>query len=126
MGSWAFTAGGAGGGLSYEGFLVVLHLFRGYIRSACYPSYIANCALENAVGRLPIQRGIATFVTAVPPRKNTTSRAKNTLHGWMAWTTAVKVATTIPNGVRELLNHARRTRAATAGIATYGCIVNNE
>lgn len=64
----------------------------------------------------------STFVTAVPPRKKTTSRAKKTLQGWIACTTAVMVAASIPAGVRELLVHARSTRIATAGTAMYGCI----
>jgi hypothetical protein len=63
-----------------------------------------------------------TLVTAVPDRKKTVSRAKNTLQGWIAWTTAVAAAVTIPNGVRELRDHARYTRAAVAGTATRGFI----
>lgn len=31
-------------------------------------------------------------------------------------------AAIIPEGVRELLDHARSTRIATAGTAMYGCI----
>lgn len=47
------------------------------------------------------------MVTAVPARKNTTSRVKKTLQGCIAWTTAVKAATTMPKGVREFREYAR-------------------
>ena len=60
---------------------------------------------------------LRTFVAAVPPRKKTTSRAKNTGHGWRACTMAVNVATAIPAGVRELLDQARSTNNETAGTA---------
>jgi hypothetical protein len=45
---------------------------------------------------------LRTFVTLVPARKNTISRAKGRLQGWTAWAAAVKVAVTIPRGVRDL------------------------
>ena len=48
-----------------------------------------------------------TLVTAVPARKKTVSSAKKTLHGCIAWTTAVKPATTTPNGVKDFLEYAR-------------------
>lgn len=48
-----------------------------------------------------------TLVTVVPARKNTTSSAKKTLQGCIAWTTAVNAATTIPNGVKDFLEYAR-------------------
>ena len=52
-------------------------------------------------------KGMLTLVTAVPPRKNTTSMAKKTLHGWITWITAVSVAVAIPAGVRDFLDQAR-------------------
>jgi len=79
--------------------------------------------LSAEVGIVGAVSGSAnTFVTAVPPRKKTTSRAKKTLQGWIACTPAVMVAANIPAGVRELLVHARSTSMATAGTAMYGCI----
>jgi hypothetical protein len=44
----------------------------------------------------------STFVTAVPPRKNTTRQAKGAFQGCRAWTTAVRAATPMPRGVRDL------------------------
>ena len=49
----------------------------------------------------------STLVTAVPARKNATSRVKKTLQGCMAWTIAVKAATRMPKGVKEFLEYAR-------------------
>ena len=52
-------------------------------------------------------REVPTLVTAVPARKKTDRRAKHTLQGWMAWITAVRVATMMPPGVRDLWDQAR-------------------
>ena len=49
----------------------------------------------------------STLVMVVPARKNTVSRAKKTLQGWIAWTTAVPAATAIPKGVKDLREYAR-------------------
>ncbi len=54
-----------------------------------------------------VDRALHTLVTAVPARKNTTSSAKKMLQGCMAWTIAVKAATTMPTGVRDFLEYAR-------------------
>ena len=43
-----------------------------------------------------------TFVTAVPARKKTHNNAKKTLQGCKAWIIAVRAATIIPMGVRDL------------------------
>ena len=47
-------------------------------------------------------RRARTFVTVVPPRKKVHSRLKKTAQGWIAWIIAVRAATAIPAGVREL------------------------
>ena len=70
-----------------------------------------------------VHHGAETFVTAVPLRKNTTRSAKKILQGWTAWIIAVRVATTIPAGVRDFLLQARHTNARVAGTATYGCML---
>ena len=61
-------------------------------------------------------------MTADPPKKKTTSRAKKTGHGCKVCMIAVTVATAMPAGVNELFDHARSTKSATAGTAMYGCI----
>jgi hypothetical protein len=58
-----------------------------------------------------------TFVTLVPARKNTPRRTKGRLHGCTAWATAVKAATIMPAGVRELCDQALYTSANVAGAA---------
>lgn len=60
----------------------------------------------------------------MPARKNTASRAKHTLHGWIAWMIAVANAVKMPTGVRDFREYARYTSAATAGTATTGFIVD--
>jgi len=66
------------------------------------------------------------FVTAVPARKKVPSSAKNTLHGWTAWMTAVRKAVAMPIGVRDFRDQALYTRAAVAGTAIIGFIVDCE
>ncbi len=41
------------------------------------------------------------MVTLVPAKKNTISRVKGKLQGWTACAIAVRVAATIPAGVRD-------------------------
>ena len=58
-----------------------------------------------------------TFVTLVPARKNTISKAKGRLQGCTACATAVSVAVTIPGYVKDLCDQARYTIARVTGTA---------
>ena len=107
MCSSAFTPGGARGRESQSSFHVVFDLLDHKLLYFQFGNY---ATLSD------------TLVTAVPARKNTTSRAKKMLQGCMAWTTAVKAATTMPKGVRDFLEYARYTRPRVAGTAMKGCI----
>ena len=48
-----------------------------------------------------------TLVTDDPARKNTASRAVNTLHGCIQWMMAVMKAVNIPSGVSDFFDQAR-------------------
>lgn len=64
-----------------------------------------------------------TFVTLVPARKKTISRAKGRFHGCTACATAVTVAATMPAGVRDLWDHARYIMARMTGTAMVAFIL---
>jgi hypothetical protein len=57
--------------------------------------------LVNRCPKIALGRRFHTFVTRVPARKNTISKAKGKLQGCTACATAVNVAATIPAGVKD-------------------------
>jgi len=67
---------------------------------------------------------VLTFVTLVPAKKNTISSANGRFHGCTAWAIAVRVAATMPAGVRDLCDQARYTSASVAGTASIGFILD--
>jgi hypothetical protein len=64
-----------------------------------------------------------TFVTVLPAKKKTARRAKNTLHGCNACTTAVANAARSPIGVSDFREYALYTSAAVAGTAITGLML---